>query len=203
MPTTQIFERGNFDLKFCKILATGAYEEQTGAQVIQNINGMMELSIEFTQESEQLAADDNPDYSSFDSPTRGEGTLKLVNVPFTAYEKLFAVEKDTNSALIFGGAISTVPLGMTFKNTGSDGSINKFTLNKVYLTPPPLTTASIKQSDNTIRDFSIPIRVEPFFYTKADSSKGRVTYSLLNSLEHTTIWAAIKDIIYVPDKVVV
>jgi len=197
--TTQVYERGKFDLKFSKINDAGTGYDET----INTISGLMEVSITFKQESAIIAADDNTDYASFYGPLTGEGTLKLVTVPFAQYQNLMAVIEDTNSVLIFGSNENPVPLGMTFKTTGSDKSYNKFTINKVYLDTPSINTVSLNKTDLTIRDFEIPIRVEPFYYTKTDESTGRVTYSLINSSTHASIWTNVKDKIYIPDQSVV
>lgn len=192
---TKIYDKGNFSLITAKL------DEETNTYgAVYQWDGLMEISIDLTQNSAQVSADDDPAYLDLKGPITGTGTIKLVGIKNDEFEQLMPVTKDKNGAILFGEDLPSVVIGLSFLNQHFENgvvSINKTTFNKVTCAIPSMPTQSVDSEGTTITEVSIPVTINPYFYDD-NGEKKRVTMSKLNSVANKAIWATAKDQIYIP-----
>lgn len=193
----KIVEKGNFDL-FSQVLEEGG----TYAEPVKKLSGLMSVTLDSSQETNNISADDQPDYYSSKGPLKLTGTIKMAGIALADYKDIFSVTEDKNQAIIVGGNTEVKKLGLAFKNRSSDGSFNMFTLNNCQLKLPPINTVSIDETGTTIREIDIPVEANPYEYTNSEGNPDKVTYSILNSVKNADIWESVKDKIYIPDSTV-
>ena len=189
---SQLYEAGNRKFFAAEILPNGSY----GAKEYHE--GLMEVDLEFEQETEEVGADDNPAFITIAGPVTGEGTIKFAVLPYRVYSKFFNVTTDANGAVIISGESSRPKqVAFGYYTQVGDGTESMFTIYRATFSLPPLNSVSF--DGQTIRDLTIPVRIVPHTYRDRQNRDKKVTYSILNSGLNSQIWAAAQAAIYVPD----
>ncbi len=91
---SQLYETGNKKFFAASINEDGSFGEKEYHE------GLMQVSIEFSSESTEINADDNPAFIKLNSPLTGEGTVQFAVLPFNVYSKFFDVTTDKNGAVV-------------------------------------------------------------------------------------------------------
>ena len=197
------YEKGNFEMQTQSFSGSAAKPAYTGD--VKSWYGLMELSLTASQDATLIAADDIADYLTMTPPQVLTGTIKITGMKIADYQYLFNVVKDTNDMYLFGSQKLPKQVGLSFKNTGVDdaGNVvsNKFILFRCTVDLPPITTASIDEDGNTIRDFTMNVRASYIKYTVPDgqANEGAVdfaTYGVIDS--NNANWENLKDSFVVP-----
>lgn len=188
---SQLYESGNKKFFVAETLANNTF----GAKYFHK--GLMEVSIEFSQEISEIGADDDPAFITLASPLVGEGTIKFAVLPYSIYDKFFDVSTDKNGAIVINsnGKPKTVAFG--YYTSVGDGSESMFTLYRATFSPPSLNSVSF--DGQTLRDLTLNVKINPFIYKNAVSQTEKTTYTIVNSELNKDIWESVQDEIYVPD----
>jgi len=195
MPNTSItplYETGNKKFFAASLLPGGAF----GAKEYHE--GLMEVSIEFSSETTDISADDEPSYIRLQSPLEGEGTVKFAQLPFNVYSKFFDVETDKNGVVQINSRAKSKEVAFGYYTTVGDGSESMFTLYRAVFQLPALNSVSF--DGQTIRDITLNVKVYPYAVRQGASVKDRVTYTIINSALNSEIWEQVQNLIYVPDQ---
>lgn len=188
------YEEGNYGLQVAPLQGEGYGE-------VHNISGTMNIDITLTTSQSNTPADDEPDYLSRNAVTKAEGTIQFVGMTVDDYLMLYNLDEDDNGVVVFGGGNRAKKLGLSFLNTGHLGTeqlTNKYIFHSVKFTLPNITTQTISEDDDTIREFSVPFTGSAVNYTNSKGERKRGTYSLINSKRNADIWDKVKDIMYYP-----
>lgn len=197
------FEKGNFEMQTQEFSGSASAPAYSGT--VKSWYGLMELSLSASQETTNIAADDIADYLSLTPPMVLTGTIKITGMKIADYQYLFNVVKDVNNMYLFGSQKLAKQVGLSFKNTGVDDEgnmvTNKFILFRCQIDLPPITTASIDEDGNTIRDFTMNIRAGYIKYTvpNGQANAGAIdfaTYGVVDS--NNSNWDNIKDSFVLP-----
>jgi len=188
---SQLYEIGNKKFFAASKNANGTFGTK------QYHEGLMEVELEFTSETTDISADDEPAFVRLNSPLEGEGTVKFVVLPFSVYSKFFDVVTDKKGAVVIKSSGKGKEVAFGFYTTLGDGSEAMFTLYRAVFQLPALS--SISFDGQTIRDLTLNVKVYPYSITAGAQLKDRVTYTILNSNMNADIWEASQDAIYIPD----
>lgn len=191
---SQLYETGNKKFFAASINEDGSFGEKEYHE------GLMQVSIEFSSESTEINADDNPAFIKLNSPLTGEGTVQFAVLPFNVYSKFFDVTTDKNGAVVIKSGAKAKEVAFGFYTSVGDGSESMFTLYRAVFQLPALSSVSF--DGKTIRDLTLNVKVYPFEYISADDKNEKVTYTILNSKINSDIWNKVQDQIYVPDAVI-
>ena len=194
--TQRIYEEGNYGFMCAELQDNNTYGE------VSKIEGLVSVSLTFSQTTEQKAADDNPSYVTTQSPLKGEGTITFFGMTKQNYIDLYRNVTDSKGALVFGRRGVAKRLGVSFFNTSVSAtgkSTNKITLNNVLFSLPPFNSQTLQEDDTTIREFAIPVTCSAYSFTAEDGTKDTVTWSILNSETDSALFTAYKEEIYIPD----
>ena len=192
----RVYEEGNYGFMCAELKDDNTYD------TVKKIEGLVSVSLTFSQTTEQKAADDNPSYVTTQSPLKGEGTITFFGMTKQNYIDLYRNVTDNNNALVFGRRGVAKRLGVSFFNTAVSAtgkSTNKITLNNVLFSLPPFNSQTLQEDDTTIREFAVPVTCSAFTYTTSEKTKDTVTWSILNSVSDSELFNAYKDNIYIPD----
>jgi len=162
--------------------------------------GLMEVELEFSSETTDLSADDEPAFVRLNSPLEGEGSVKFAVLPFNVYSKFFDVSIDSNGAVVINSRAKGKEVAFGFYTTLGDGSEAMFTLYRAVFQLPALNSVSF--DGQTIRDLTLNVKVYPYAPTAGAALGDRVTYTILNSITNASIWARVQDMIYIPNMTV-
>jgi hypothetical protein len=128
--------------------------------------GLMEVSIEFSNETTDISADDEPAFVRLNSPLTGEGTVKFAVLPFSVYSKFFDVSTDKNGAVVINSRGKSKEIAFGFYTTLGDGSESMFTLYRAVFALPALSSVSF--DGQTIRDLTLNVKVYPYSVKQID-----------------------------------
>lgn len=185
---TKLYETGNKKFFAAEINEDGTFGEKEYHE------GLMEVSIEFSQEITELGADDDPAFISLASPLIGEGTVKFAVLPYSIYKKFFDIEVDKNNVLVVKSNAKPKMVAFGYYSEVGDGSESMFTIYKANFQMPSLN--SVSYDGQTIRDLTLNVKINPYTYK---GSNDRITYSIINSRLNDAIWDSVQDKIYIPD----
>ena len=188
---SQLYETGNKKFFAASLNPNGTF----GAKEYHE--GLMEVSIEFSSETTDISADDEPAFVRLNSPLEGEGTVKFAVLPFNVYSKFFDVTTDRNGAVVINSRGRSKEIAFGFYTTLGDGSESMFTLYRAVFALPALSSVSF--DGQTIRDLTLNVKVYPFAVKDGATIKERVTYTIINSNMNANIWEQVQDTIYMPD----
>ena len=192
----RIYEEGNYGFMCAELQDNNTYG------TVNKIEGLVSVSLTFSQTTEQKAADDNPSYVTTQSPLKGEGTITFFGMTKQNYIDLYRNVTDASGALVFGRRGVAKRLGVSFFNTAVSAtgkSTNKITLNNVLFSLPPFNSQTLQEDDTTIREFAIPVTCSAYSYTTRDGGRDTVTWSILNSETESALYNEFKEQIYIPD----
>lgn len=192
---SQLYETGNKKFFAAELKKDGTYGAKTYHE------GLMEISIEFTQEITEIGADDNPAYITLASPMLGEGTVKFAVLPYDIYSKFFNVTTDKNGAVVISAKGKPKLVAFGYCSQVGDGSESMFTLYKATFTIPSLN--SISYDGKTIRDLTLNVKTYPYDYKDTANKPQQATYTIINSENNKDIWDDVQDAVYIPDGTVV
>ena len=195
MPNTNItplYESGNR-----KFFAATLHPDGTFGQKEYH-EGLMEVSIEFSSETTDISADDEPSFIRLQSPLEGEGTVKFAALPFNVYSKFFDVNIDKNGAFVVNSGARSKEVAFGFYTQVGDGSESMFTMYRAVFQLPALN--SVSMDGQTIRDITLNVKVYPYAIRDGATVKDRVSYSILNSNLHAELWPQVQDQVYIPDQ---
>ena len=198
------YEQGNFELETQAFSGTITSPAYTGA--VKKWYGLMEISLEASQDSTSVSADDDPTYLEMNPPMILEGTIKITGMKVSDYASLFNVRVDNNGMYLFGSRAQKKVVGLAFKNTGYDDdgvyATNKFIMFRATVTLPPIGTESLNEAGDTIRDFTLNVKASHVVYSYTDNNVQKTdtaTYGIFNSVTNSAIWDTIKDGIFAPN----
>lgn len=194
------YEQGNFDLETQEFSGTFSDPKYTG--VAKSWHGLMTISLAPTQNSTDIAADDDPAYLTMQGALMYEGQVSVVGMKLSEYENFFNIQKDKNGMVLIGSRKLPKEVGIAFKNTGGTevGLVtNKFVLFRCVVTLPSITTASIDADGNTIREFTMDVKAKPIQYKNEEGAVDSVTLGCFDSETNKTIWDKIKTGLFLPD----
>lgn len=157
----------------------------------------MEVELEFSSETTDISADDEPAFVRLNSPLEGEGSVKFAVLPFNVYSKFFDVVTDKNGAVVIKSSGKGKEVAFGFYTTLGDSSEAMFTLYRAVFQLPALSSVSF--DGQTIRDLTLNVKVYPYSVKEGARLKDRVTYTILNSNTNADIWEKVQRQIYVPD----
>jgi len=197
---TRVYEEGNYGLKVFPLNSDGTYG--TGYAV----EGTVNVDITFSRTRTNTPADDVVDYLNRTSPEKGEGTITLIGLKLSDYQKLYNNIIDTNGVIVGGRTNQSKRLGVIFYNTKNyeeGSSTNMFVLPNVTFELPNLSTTTIAEDDTTIRAFELSVTANPMNFTyNSGANKDRYTWAVVNSVDNSTIWNNVKDTVYVPESTI-
>lgn len=166
------------------------------------VRGLVDISIDFTQETTPYPADDNPEYFAVIGAPSGDGTTTFRGMENKDYARFYPVISGQGKGVHFGADNPVKYFGITFDQKQTvDGveSINRYIFYKCRATNlPSIATETISGSSITPRDILISISVSPVFYDKGNGTKGRVIFSVFNSIEDPTMFAQFDEGILFP-----
>lgn len=204
MSSNKYYEQGNFELETQEFSGTPANPSYIGT--VKSWYGLMEISLESSQDSTAIAADDDANYLEMKPPLVMTGTIRVTGMKVSEFANLFNVRQDTNGMYLFGSRAQDKTVGISFKNTGYDenGSLctNKFILFRAQITLPAIGTESLNESGDTIRDFTMNVKASYVKYTYTDNNVEKTdtaTYGMFNSIDHASIWDDIKNGLFLPN----
>jgi len=186
----EFYEKGNKRFFAAELRADGTF----GAKEYHE--GIMEISIEWSSETTNISADDNPRYVQLNAPLLGEGSVKFASLPLHIYTKFFDTRIDGNGAVVVKSRAKAKEVAFGFSTTHGDGTESMYTLYCAVFKIPALETTSF--DGQAIRDITLNVNVYPYEVKDAGGKVvDTISYSLLNSREAN--WDAAQDSIYIPD----
>lgn len=191
---SQLYETGNKKFFAAELKKDGTF----GAKSYHE--GLMEISIEFSQEITEIGADDNPAFITLASPMLGEGTVKFAVLPYDIYSKFFDVKTDKNGVVVINAKGKPKQVAFGYYSAVGDGSESLFTLYKAVFTLPSLN--SVSYDGKTIRDLTLDVKTYPYDYKDETNKPQQVTYTIINSELNKDIWDKVQTAIYIPDAAV-
>ncbi len=188
---SRLYETGNRKFFAAELKADGTFGSKTYHE------GLMEISLDFSQEITEINADDDPAFITLAGAVTGEGKVKFAVLPYTVYSKFFNVSADKNGAVVISGK-GSVPKQVAFGYYSQLGneSESMFTVYKAVFSLPSLNSVSF--DGKTIRDLTLDVKIYPFSYKSGDKTQA-VSYTILNSEINKTIWSKAQTEIYIPD----
>lgn len=197
--TNKVVEKGNFDLYFQK------RQGDTLVGDVVHVQGLMSVDITLSQEVTNVAADDNPAYVSTTPPVTGDGTLTILSMSYSDYEKIWTVYKDANSILWLGSNTMADNVGFAYKTTVTDAlgaeSNNMISFPNATISLPAKSSVTIDEDGGEITNVEIPITVNPVFWEDSLGMRKRATLGIVNSVDNADIWPKVKDTVFTPDMV--
>lgn len=191
---SQLYETGNKKFFAAELKKDGTFGEKTYYE------GLMEVSIEFSQEVTEVGADDKPDFITLASPMLGEGTVKFAVLPYEIYSRFFNMTTDKNGAVVISGKGKPKQVAFGYYSQVGDGSESLFTLYRATFSLPSLN--SVSYDGKSIRDLTLNVKTYPYDYKDKDGKAQQATYTILNSEINRDIWDDVQDKIYIPDGIV-
>lgn len=188
---SQLYETGNKKFFAAELKKDGTYDTKTYHE------GLMEISIEFSQEITEIGADDNPAFITLAAPMVGEGTVKFAVLPYSIYSKFFNVTTDKNGAVVISAKGKPKLVAFGYYSQVGDGSESMFTLYKATFSIPSLN--SVSYDGKTIRDLTLDVKTYPYDYKDSTNKPQQATYTILNSQINDAIWDKVQTKIYIPD----
>jgi len=188
---SQLYETGNKKFFAATLNPDGTFGSKEYHE------GLMEVSIEFSSETTDISADDEPAFVRLNSPLEGEGSVKFAALPFNVYSKFFDVKMDSNGAVVVNSRAKSQEVAFGFYTTLGDGSESMFTLYRSVFQLPALSSVSF--DGQTIRDLTLNVKVYPYAIKEGGQIKDRVTYTILNSQMNAAVWDLVQSAIYIPD----
>jgi hypothetical protein len=187
----QLHEYGNRNGFFAPLNSDGSF----GAR--EKFEALIDVNITFSQDSNVVNADDE-EILTRKTPLKGEGTVKIAQLPLTIYSKIFDVDTDANQVII--GKSDSVDKFVAFglETTVGNGSNTLIVLYKCSFQVPDLVTTT--DDGQNVRDLSLKVKCYPYKYTAKDGKTKRATFAILNSVAQATAYAAAKLAVYVPDQ---
>jgi len=189
--TSQLYEIGNKKFFAASLNADGTF----GAKEYHE--GLMEVELEFSSETTDISADDEPAFVRLNAPLEGEGSVKFAVLPFNVYSKFFDVVTDKNGVVVIKSSGKGKEVAFGFYTTLGDGSEAMFTLYRAVFQLPALSSVSF--DGQTIRDLTLNVKVYPYSVKEGARLKDRVTYTIINSNMNADIWDKVQRQIYIPD----
>lgn len=185
---------GNHDLMLCEIGPDNRYKED-----VFGLQGLIECSVEYSQEANIIAADDDPLAFAEYGPVSGSGELKMTGIHVDALKKFFGVETNEHGGVSIGGYVAEPKFfGMALKSRGSDKSLDYYCMQRVLFNIPALklTTKTIEGKETN--ECTIPFNCYPYFYIDKTGHEQRTTANYFNSAVNVDIWSKIENTVYDP-----
>lgn len=198
--TFKVVEKGNFDLYIQKRVNDILIGD------IVHVQGLISVDLTLSQEVTNVAADDNPTYVSTTPPVTGDGTITILSMSYSDYEKIWSVYKDDNGALWFGGNTMADKVGLAYKTTTTDAlgveSNNMISFPNMTISLPPKVSSTIDEDGGEISNVEMPVTINPVFWEDSLGQRKRATFGIINSIDNADIWADLKDTIFTPEMII-
>lgn len=193
----KIYEQGATDL-IIGTIAAGSFGTSS-----KKITGLLEITLNITEPTAKVSADNDPGYLKLRGPAMGTGELKVTGIPIADYAVLTsALVGAENSVVAFGEQRAETEKGFSFKKLFyEDGveSINLIMVHKVVFGMPSEGAKSINEEGTEVTECIIPFEVYPAMYIDGTTAKRR-TLTKLNSVKSETLYGTLKDKCFTPDE---
>ena len=147
--------------------------------------GLVNVKMNFTQEVESLAADNQPAFKQWKKVARGNGTVEFIGMKTSEYQNLLSVAASGKGVRFGSSNTPVVNFGMSFDEQVSDGSRNKFVIFNCNLTDlPPIETKTKAEGDNARRSTVLKVSAEIVMIDLANGEQEDTIYTILNSVEN-------------------
>lgn len=194
---SKIYEQGASGLVVGAIGADGTFGTSSKA-----IEGLIELSLDISEELTKIPADNNPAFATFKSPAIGSGELKITAIPLHDYALLTSAIQGSSNVIAFGEDVPVTYHGFSFKKIYvADGvqSTNLIMAHRCVFGFPTEGSVTKDEAGNTITECTIPFEVYPAYYTDGSETRCR-TLTKLNSAVHAALYATLKDKCFAPSE---
>jgi len=191
----KIYEQGATDL-IVGTLISGSFASS------KKISGFMEISIEISEQTAKISADNDPGFLKLKGPAMGSGTIKMTAIPIEDYANLTSAISGKSSVIAFGEQGASIERGLCFKKlqyTDGAESINLVMLHNVVFGIPKEGSKSIDENGTEITECEIPFDIYPAFYTQGATSRRR-TLTKINSSKSPALYDKLKDKCFTPSE---
>lgn len=150
-----------------------------------HIKGLVNFSMDFTQETTPYEADDDPEYIAINGTPSGSGTATLRGLSNDDYPRIYPAVSGSGGGVHYGEDLPVKYFGFIFdeqvKTNGVD-SVNRYVVYKARATNlPSIATASVSGTSITPKDIPIAMTATPIFWEEGGIRKRRI-FSAFNSL---------------------
>lgn len=195
--TNKVVEKGNFDLYFQK-----RTNDVLLGDVV-HVQGLISVDLTFSQETTNTAADDVPDFVSMTAPLTVEGTLTILSMSLSDYEKLYTIYTDDNGIHWLGTNTQADKVGYAYKTTVTDAlgvqSNNMLSFPNTTISLPSKTSVTVDEDGGEISNVEIPVNSNPVFWVDSLGMRQRSPAGFVNSVDDPEIWAKVKDTVFLPN----
>ena len=199
MPTvkTPVYAQGNKNLITQELLEDkSAY---VGEAYKWEKEGLISAALTFTREETEFSADDISDFIVITGEATGEGTVTVRGLEWETYNHVINIG-NTADGVTFGENLGIKRFGLSFDAQRNDGSVDKYVFFCCRYNGMPAVNTNTLSGSIQEPTVSLPIRITPIIYKKADGSEGKAVFKVLNSVKHAAAFALYKDSFVIPNQ---
>lgn len=150
-----------------------------------NVRGLVDFSMDFTQETTPFEADDEPEYIVVNGTPTGSGTATLRGLTSIDSARIYPAVSGVGTGVHFGEDLPVKYFGFIFdEQVKTDGveSINRYVVYRARATNlPSIATASVGGTTITPRNIPIAMTATTIHWTENGKRRRRI-FSVFNNL---------------------
>ena len=194
---TPVYAQGNKNFMTQELLEDKS--DYVGDAYIWDKEGLISAAFTFAREETEFPADDISDFVVITGEATGEGTVTLRGIECETYKRVINIG-NTVDGVTFGENLGIKRFGLSFDAQRNDGSIDKYVFFCCRYNGMPAVNTNTLSGSVQEPTVTMPIRITPIIYKKADGSYGKAIFKVLNSVKHPAAFNLYKDRFVIPNQ---